>query len=78
MNYLIIQNDSIKHEQYWEGYSPDTMSNSFSMAKTFVSTLIGIAIKEGKIQSVNQSVCNFIPEFCKSKKNKITITWTIT
>jgi CubicO group peptidase (beta-lactamase class C family) len=76
--YLIIQNDSIKHEQYWQGYSADTMSNSFSMAKTFVSTLIGIAIKEGKIQSVNQSVCDFIPEFCEAKKSKITIEHLLT
>ena len=76
--YLIIQNDSIKHEQYWQGYSADTMSNSFSMAKTFVSTLIGIAIKEGKIQSVNQSVCDFIPEFCDAKKSKITIEHLLT
>ena len=39
----------------------DTMSNSFSMAKSYVSTLIGIAIKENKIKNVNQSVCDFIP-----------------
>ena len=33
--FMVIQNDSIRYEEYWHGYSADTMSNSFSMTKSF-------------------------------------------
>ena len=45
--FLIIVNDSISYEKYWRGYSSTSMSNSFSMAKSWVATLIGAAIKDG-------------------------------
>ena len=31
--YLVIRNDSVRYEHYWDGYGPDSLSNSFSMAK---------------------------------------------
>src|SRR4051812_25532172 len=34
VSYIIIKNDSIKYEQYWDNYKPSTISNSFSMAKS--------------------------------------------
>ena len=75
---MVIKNDSIVFEEYWSGYSSDTMSNSFSMAKSWVSTLIGVAIREGKIESVNQKVCEFIPGFLVGEKEKITIKHLLT
>ena len=71
--FMVIINDSIRHEQYWHGYSADTMSNSFSMAKSWVSTLIGVAIKEGKIKHVNQQVCDFLPDFCEGRNAELII-----
>ena len=71
--FLIIKNDSIIHEQYWGGYSDSSLSNSFSMAKSIVGMLIGIAIDEGKIKSIDEPVADFIPEFKDAPKNKITI-----
>lgn len=71
--FLIIQNDSILYEQYWNGYSDESLSSSFSMAKSIVSMLIGIAIKEGKIESVEQPVGDFLPEFKEGDKAKIRI-----
>ena len=76
--FIVIQNDSIKHEQYWHGYSADSMSNSFSMAKSWVSTLIGIAIQDGKIKSLDQKVCDFLPEFCIGKKSNISVKHLLT
>ena len=76
--FLVIINDSIKYEKYWHGYSADSMSNSFSMAKSWVSTLIGCAIKEGKIKSVDQKVADFLPEFNTGEKSKITIKHLLT
>jgi len=71
--FMVIINDSIHFEEYWHGYSADTMSNSFSMSKSWVSTLIGIAISEGKIKSIDQKVCDFLPDFCEGRNTELTI-----
>jgi len=76
--YLIIQDDSIRHEEYWGGYSDTSHSSSFSMAKTFISILVGIAIEEGKIKSLDEPVGDFLPEYKEGDKNKITIRHLIT
>ena len=60
---LVIKKDSLLYEKYWDGYSESSWSNSFSMAKSITSLLTGIAIKEGKIKSVDQPVSDFLPEF---------------
>ncbi len=67
--YLIIQNDSIVYEEYWDGYGINSLSNSFSAAKSIVGLLIGVAIDEGLITSVEQAVGDFIPEY-KTPPNK--------
>ena len=71
--FMVIIKDSIRFEKYWHGYSSDTMSNSFSISKSWVSTLVGIAIFEGKIKSVDQKVCDFLPDFCEGKDAELTI-----
>ncbi len=76
--FIIIQNDSIQYEEYWHGYSADSMSNSFSMSKSWVSTLIGAAIKDRKIKNIDQKVCDFLPEFCGGDNSKITIKHLLT
>lgn len=71
--FLVIQNDSIMWEQYWEGYSDTSISNSFSMAKSIVSVLVGMALDEGSIQSLDQPVSDFIPALKNDERNNITI-----
>lgn len=71
--FLVIQNDSVKYEEYWDGWDANTPSNIFSCTKSIVSLLIGIAIDEGYIKSVNQSIGDFLPEFAQAPENKITI-----
>ncbi len=71
--FLVIKNDSILHEEYWDNYTDTTLSNPFSVTKSIVSLLIGVAISEGKIKSVDQLVGDFIPEFKKGDKSAITI-----
>ena len=60
---VVVQNDSLIHEEYWGGWNGDSVSNSFSVAKSYVSVLTGIAIKEGRIASVHDPVGKYIPEF---------------
>ncbi|MFH1004710.1 MAG: serine hydrolase [Bacteroidota bacterium] len=76
--YLIVKDDSIFYEQYWDYYKDTSHTNSFSMAKTLVSILIGIAIDEGKIKSIDQPVSDFLYEFKKENKKKVTIRHLLT
>lgn len=71
--FLVIKQDSVLYEQYWDGYSSESLSNSFSVAKSLVSALIGVAIREKDIKSVNQPVSDFLPSFREGAKAKITI-----
>lgn len=71
--FVVVHRDSLLYEQYWDGYSEESLSNSFSVAKSIVSILVGIALQEGKIQSIDQPVGDFLPEFEEGAKAKITI-----
>lgn len=71
--YVIIKNDSIWFENYYDGYNKDSKSNSFSMAKSYVSGLMGKAIMEGYIKSLDQPVCDFLPAFCDGEAAKMTV-----
>jgi len=59
---LIIQNDTIKYEYNREGLNENTLHSSYSIAKSFMSSLIGIAIDEGYIKSEKEAVITYIPE----------------
>jgi CubicO group peptidase (beta-lactamase class C family) len=71
--FLIIKNDSIWHESYYDGYDKNSKSNSFSIAKSVVSASLGKAIMEGKIKSLDQPVADFFPEFKDGKAAKMTV-----
>lgn len=61
--YVIIQNGELLFEQYWNNYSHQSHSNSFSVAKSIVSLAIGCAIDDGFIHNVDQPVSDFFPQF---------------
>ncbi|MFO8086749.1 MAG: serine hydrolase [Bacteroidales bacterium] len=71
--FLIVQDDRIVAENYWEDYSLSSYSNAFSSTKSIVSLLIGIAVDKGSIDSLGQAVGDFFPHYSKGKKAKITI-----
>lgn len=71
--YVIIKNDSIWFENYYDGYDENSKSNSFSMAKSYVSGLMQKAIEQGHIKSLDQPVGDFFPEFKEGKGAKMTV-----
>ena len=75
--YLVIHKDSIVHEDYYDHYSKNTLSNSFSMAKTILSIITGAAVKEGKVD-VNASVHSYIPEFITAKDSALKVKHLLT
>ncbi len=60
--FLIIRNDTILYERYFHGYKRGDISQIFSASKSITSLLMGIAIDEGYISSVNDPVTKYIPE----------------
>lgn len=71
--FIIVKDDTVIYEKYFNGYSRDSINTSFSAAKSFVSTLIGIAIDEGHIKSVDEPITNYIPELKSKGFEKVTI-----
>jgi CubicO group peptidase (beta-lactamase class C family) len=76
--FLVFKKDSVLYEEYWNEGAKGSITNSFSMAKTFVSVLVGIAIGEGKIKSVDQSVGDFLPEFKNGENTKLKVKHLLT
>ncbi|MFA6261303.1 MAG: serine hydrolase [Bacteroidia bacterium] len=76
--FLVVHRDSLLFEKYWENATAETVSNSFSMAKSIVGILIGCALKDGLIQSIDQPVSDFIPAFKEPSKAGITIRHLLT
>ncbi|KQS41268.1 hypothetical protein ASG14_01970 [Pedobacter sp. Leaf194] len=60
--FLVIRNDSVLYEKYSAGYSDSTLTSIFSGAKSMVSILLGKALADGKIKSLNERVTTYIPE----------------
>ena len=61
--FMIIKNDSIVHEKYFNGYDADSKTNSFSMAKSITTSLLFKAIDDGHIKSLDQPLVDFYPDF---------------
>jgi len=65
--YVIIKNDSIWFEKYYDGFNENSKTNSFSMAKSITTSLLGKAIMDGYIEDLNQPVSDFYPEYDYAK-----------
>lgn len=62
---LILEGNNIVLEAYGKNYDRESIVTSFSVAKSFVSAMIGVLLQQGKIQSVDQSITDFIPELAE-------------
>jgi len=61
--FAIFKDGKLLYEEYWDGYSDRSLTNSFSMAKTVTTMLLGKALEQGYIKSLDQPVTDFLPEF---------------
>jgi len=76
--FLVIQNGKIVYERYWDGYDSARISGSFSAAKSIVSLLVGIALDEGKIKSLDEPVATYLDHFKTNRLEKVTIKHLLT
>ena len=70
----MVHDDKLLYERYFNGYDQRSLNTSFSMAKSFASALVGIAIDEGHITSVDEPITNYIPELLEKDKRFKSIT----
>jgi CubicO group peptidase (beta-lactamase class C family) len=78
--FIVIQGDAILYERYFNGANRDTIVTSFSVAKSFTSALVGIAIAEGCIHSASDPITRYLPELAHrdSRFSRITIRHLLT
>jgi CubicO group peptidase (beta-lactamase class C family) len=60
---LVLHQGELIWEEYWQGYTATSTFNAMSMSKTVLALLIGIAIEEGHIGSVQDTVATYLPEW---------------
>ena len=71
--FIIIHNDTVQYENYFRGYDRSSIVPSFSMAKSVLSMLVGCAIEEGRIHSVEDPVTRYLPELQPNGFDKVTV-----
>lgn len=71
--FIVIKDGAVAYEKYFRGYSADSFVNAFSITKSVVSALVGIAISEGYIRSVEQTVGEFLPELKGTAYERVSV-----
>ncbi len=75
---LVLQDGKIRLERYAFGFGPQDRWTSFSVAKSLTSTLAGVAIKQGKIRSIDDPVTRYLPELAMSGYENVTVRQVLT
>jgi CubicO group peptidase (beta-lactamase class C family) len=78
VSYLVIQDDSIIYEKFFEGYDEKSYINSFSMAKSIISILIGCAIHDGLLTTIDTPAYHYVTALAQGNKKHITIRHLLT
>lgn len=76
--FLVFQDGKLLYEKYGENTDTSSLSQSFSAAKSIISMLVGIALNENKIRSLDQPVKAYLGAFEEGEKSKITIRHCLT
>ncbi len=63
--FILLRNDTILYERYFGEVKESSQLPSFSAAKSFTSTLVGIALNEGHIKNLQQPITDYLPELRK-------------
>jgi len=75
---VILQDGQIRFEKYGLGFGPSGRWTSFSVAKSFTSTLVGAAIQDGYIKSLDDKVSQYIPGLKGSAYDDVSIRQLLT
>ena len=67
----IFKDGKLLYEEYWDEHSDSSRTNSFSMAKSITTMLLGKAIEQGYIKGLDQQITDFIPEFLSDSLGRL-------
>ena len=70
---MVVANDKIFFEEYYLGTGPQDLRISWSVAKSFLSAMFGIAVGEGQIESIDDKVTKYVPDLLGSAYENATI-----
>jgi CubicO group peptidase (beta-lactamase class C family) len=69
----VIRQGEILYERYYQDHGPDQISQVFSVSKSVTSALVGAAIQDGLIESVDQPVTDFLPELAAQGWDQVSL-----
>lgn len=75
---IVVQDGKVRLERYARGYGPEGRYTSFSVAKSFTSTLVGAAIRDGYIKSIDDPVTKYIPDLAGGGYDGVTVRQLLT
>lgn len=75
---LVARDGVILHEAYDQGYDERSLATSFSVAKSFTSALVGIALDRGQIGSLDDAISAYVPELIGSGYEGVAIRDVLT
>jgi len=73
-SFIVIKDDCVLYEKYFNGYARDSVVTSFSVAKSFDSVLLGTAIHDGLIADVSDAITKYLPELVAHDKRFASIS----
>lgn len=76
--FLVVSGDTILYERYFHGHAPSSLSQLFSVTKSFTSALVGLAIEDGYFSGVHQPITDHIPELVGRGFSGVTIHHLLT
>ena len=71
--FLLIKNDTLLSERYYNGYDRSSICASFSTVKSFVLAMVGIALHEKLMHNLDDSITKYIPELSAPHWSAITL-----
>lgn len=75
---LILQDGRVRNEQYGQGLTRKGHWTSFSMTKAMTDTLAGVALRQGSLHSLNDTVTEYLPEMKGSAYDGVTVRQLMT
>lgn len=70
---IVHQAGAVQFETYWRDFGPDDVTETYSMAKSVLGIMVGFALEDGSISSVDDLVVKYIPEWAGTERDSMTI-----
>lgn len=70
---IVHHRGTIQFETYWRDFGPDDVTETYSMAKSVLGIMVGFAVEEGAIGSIDDPVIKYVPEWAGSERESLTV-----